>query len=1153
MNTSMSHVPMNATSALDPNVKQRIASDPSQSVWVDASAGTGKTKILTDRVLRLLLSEDDRPASTPERIVCITFTKAAAAEMSLRITKKLSEWATANDEILNKNLTDLLGKSPNRIQIKEARTLFARVIDVPGGLKIMTIHAFCQSILQKFPLEAGLSPNFTVFTDIDAKDAIQKARHSVLSMAKNEPHSALGQAVRNLSIRSDEASLLKFLESGLTEKEQMHSLFKRFDNLDDIKHAIYKECGFESEISVEKLIEQFYDALPQDDIKNIISGYEKGTNKEQEKVLRFVDNLYDVKRDIDDYCDLFLTQKDKIRSPAATKKVLEYMPEIEFTFIKEAERCLDFKQARARLMMAQDTYDFLCVSHAILDAYTDQKTKQNAVDFDDLIDYTHQLLSHSQTAAQWVLFKLDQGLDHLLVDEAQDTNPSQWKVIEALSNEFFHGQSARDDIARTIFVVGDEKQSIYSFQKADPEIFRKMQLMFKDKIKDASKAWEDVRLTLSFRSTDAVLALVDQVFSSQDMKQALTAQATDIEHLAFRTGQAGHVELWPIIDGEEAETLEPWPIPRTPTGQSNASNLMAQKIAGTIKHWLDTKKPLASQDRPIEAGDIMILLKRRSAFQKTLVRALKDYGIAVGGLDRLVLQDHIAVKDVLALLTFGLLPQDNLTLATVLKSPLIDWSEDQLMDFILANQKATSLWVALREHAPKIYSYLLNIHDLTLKKRTFDVVSHILNSACPVDGISGYQAFLKRLGDDALDPLHELLNSALDTENEKGLSVQSFVHRMQRDEKEIKREMEDDTNAVRIMTVHGSKGLQAPIVFLPDTLRHPNSRDNSQQAQSKLLWPRRSGLELPFWAPRAMPDMFKEAKDEALARDDREYQRLLYVALTRASDELYICGYRNKENTKTTNDSWHHVVTNAVEQAVETGVRAPCTIQNKDGTYIISNPQTKAVDPKHKKRADSTDGDMKLPVWALSPPKKEPTPSRPLQPSRPSGEIKSLSPLAGSTDHRYKRGNIIHTILEFLPDIAPEKQYQSCVNFLSQPGHGLSTAEQKNIAGEVIKILQDPVFSPVFGKHSKAEVSISGLINENTIINGQIDRLIITDTEIFIVDYKTNRPAAKTREDVPDQYIKQLQSYEDVLSSIYPNHKIKKALLWTNIPLLMEL
>lgn len=1149
------HQQPQSTSSIDPSEKQRIASNPAQSVWVDASAGTGKTKILTDRVLRLLLSDADRPASPPERIVCITFTKAAASEMSLRITKTLSKWSISDDEWLSNigqrnSLADVLGTPPSPQQLKEARTLFARVIDVPGGLKIMTIHAFCQSILQKFPLESGLSPNFTVLTAPEAKETIQNARMSVLRQAKSNPDSALGQAIQNLSIKTGEAQLLKFLESGLSEKQQILGLFESIQDISNLKPALLDYCALHKDTTIETLTDSFFASLPSQDVKTMIEAFEQGTATDQSRIPRLGNALHNIDRDINDYCDIFITQKGTIRK-IVTKAPLKHAPELEFTCPKEAERCMDFLDNRAKLMMIEDTTEFLCVAHAILDAYGQEKIMRNGLDFDDLISKTHQLLASSDSAAQWVLFKLDQGIDHLLVDEAQDTNPEQWSVIEALSNEFFHGMSARDDIERTLFVVGDEKQSIYSFQKADPTIFCNMQEMFKDKIDRASKKWEDVALNLSFRSTDAVLALVDMVFAQPDMQSSLTAQNKEISHKAFREGHAGHVELWPIIYGDEKQTLEPWPIPNEPTGHTSAADIMAKKIAGTIAHWIENCRTLQSEDRPIHAGDIMILLKKRSAFQKSLVRALKDLNIPVGGLDRLVLQDHIAVKDVLAMLEFGLLPQDNLTLATIIKSPLIGWNEDQLMNFVLANKKASSLWVALNEYAPDIYRYLLKIHDLTLKKRTFDVVSFILNNPCPADTEgSGLRAFIKRLGEDSIDPLQELLNTAIDTENEKGLSVQSFVQRLKKDAKEIKREMEDGTGAVRIMTVHGSKGLQAPIVFLPDTMRVSQSRDNAQQAESRLLWPRRSGLDYPVWAPRSTPDMFKNAKNEALLRDDREYQRLLYVALTRASDELYVTGYLNALDSKSLDDSWYKRIESALNYGLETDIRPPCTIKKHDDIISISNPQTKTVKQETSEKVEKSFSD--LPQWAKDTPRMEPIPAKPLQPSRPSGEVQTLSPLSTSTDYRFKRGNIIHTLLEFLPNVAEHDRVTAAQSYVSQTGLDLNEKTQKDIVSEILNIFQDPIFAPVFGKDSRAEVPISGRLGNN-IINGQIDRLVITDTEIFIVDYKTNRPAAKTVDDVPAQYIKQMQSYAGVLKSIYPTHTIRTAILWTNIPSLMEL
>lgn len=1135
---------------LDPNVAQRRASDPLASVWVGASAGSGKTKVLTDRVLRLMLA-----GTPPARILCLTFTKAAAAEMAIRINRTLGRWATLSDDDLTDRLHDLTGVLPSPQVRTTARRLFAQVVDCPGSMKIQTIHAFCQSLLRRFPLEAGLAPRFEVMDDRTATSLLAEARDEVLHAARLDPALPVGRALARLTAELNAEAFGDLLAELAAERGRIGRILARHGGLDATVAAVHAELGVAAEETEAALLEAACrdGAFDTPALRAACQALAAGSATDQERgeaLQRWLDDAGARPSTFPAYARLFLTAEGEPRKTLLTKKPATRFPAALAALEAEAERLVGVLQRMRSAGVAESTTALLALAEALRERYEARKRAKALLDYDDLIHHARELLT-GKDRVPWVLYKLDGGLDHILVDEAQDTNPDQWSVVAAIAEEFFAGLGGHDGV-RTVFAVGDEKQSIFSFQRADPAEFARMRRHFEQHVLQAEQTWSAVDLDISFRSTAAVLGAVDAVFAQDAARDGVVLETThEIRHRAFRRGHAGLVEVWPPVTPADAPDPPPWAPPLTREAADSPPARLAAVIAATVRDWIDRGEVLPSRGRPVQPGDIMVLVRRRTGFVAELVRALKDRAVPVAGADRMVLTGQLAVQDLMALAGFLLLPEDDLTLATVLKGPLIGLTEDEL--FALAHGRPASLWQALvvRAETDPGFRPARGYLGLLLARTDFvppyELFAGILNTPCPADTASGRRAILRRLGPDAQDPLDEFLATALTFERAEAPSLQAFLAWMEASEAEIKRELEPGAGAVRIMTVHGSKGLQAPVVFLPDTLGVP------AQGPS-ILWPD-DRLDVPLFAARRSQEdaLCREARTRANRRRDQEYRRLLYVALTRAEDRLYVCGWQGKREPPP--DCWFRLVSAAMGGIAESYAYDFTTLYaggwGGDGWRLADVQTVPPVESTPAATREATD--HPLPAWWRSPAPAEPEPSHPLAPSRPDeAEPAVRSPLGGEDGARFARGLLVHRLLQTLPDLAPAARGAACRRFLARPTHGLDAAQQEAIAAETLAVLDDPRFAHLFGPASRAEVPVVGVVDGRA-LSGRIDRLAVVDDTVWVVDYKTNRPPPHRVEDVPSVYVRQMAAYRAALEAVYPGRAVRCVLLWTDGPFAMEL
>ncbi|KAF0104997.1 MAG: ATP-dependent exoDNAse beta subunit [Rhodospirillaceae bacterium] len=1116
---------------------QRRATTPDHSAWVEANAGTGKTKVLTDRVTRLLLG-----GVQPERILCLTFTKAAAAEMRNRLAHQLGRWALADEATLDAGIARLIDRAPDPAQRVVARRLFARVLDAPGGINILTIHAFCQALLKRFPLEAGVAPGFEILDEAEAQTILRRVQDEQMEdLARSGASPELTAALATVAAKVSIAEYAELMTRLLSERAWLLAHVVDEVGLARLGRRLRRQLNCERVPALDE-------AALREAARALI---ETGGKTDEPNGRKIATWLADDRNDLSAaYRAVYFTSEGQVRKSLATKAAQKRLPGIVDILQAEAER-LECARGQA---LVELTLALLRLGLDVADRYTRAKRRRAVLDYDDLIVATRRLLETADSAA-WVLFKLDGGIDHVLVDEAQDTNPDQWEVIRRLTEEFFVGEGAVGR-SRTIFAVGDTKQSIFGFQRADPRKLKEMREWFDERSRIADRVFVPVDLNVSFRSTPAVLDAVDRVFGEIEAAKGV-AEPGDVIHLPSRKNEPGRVELWPLVEAGEdkADTKD---IEGTGSGASQAlpHERLARLIAAHAKHLIATERR-ARDGEKLHAGHFMVLVRRRNEFVNALVRALKREGVEVAGVDRLNLGQELAIQDLLAMARFVLLPQDDLNLAALLKSPLIGVDEDQL--FTLAWKRTGHLWRALRERsgeAPFAAAYAALAE--WLKRADYDTPFDFFARALGPEG--GRRRLLQRLGREASDPIDELLARALQYQGIEGGSLQGFLRWFETGGGEIKRDLDQNRRReLRILTVHASKGLQAPIVYLPDTTRVP--RD------SERLLARAEG-ETRLWLPRT--DDANEAarawRSEVRERALEEQNRLLYVAMTRAEDRLYVGGWVGSK--KPDRGCWY--------ERIEAGLRASSEAEGGravarpfDFTTLVADGWSgdgfELTNEGHVAEAEQRElpiaDEAPQPSWLAEPAPGEPDPPTPLAPSQPlpdegAAQPRAYSPLLADDPKRWQRGLLLHDLLRHLPGLPATERAAAARRFLAQPAHGLAAEDVEHWADEALAVTEAPSHAVLFAEGSRAEVPLIGTLQTprgTFTVSGQVDRLAVSDTEVLIVDYKTNRPPPDSAEGVALVYRRQLALYRALLQRIYPGRRVRAFLLWTAAPRLMEI
>lgn len=1091
-------------------LRQIEAAEPDASTWLSANAGSGKTKVLTDRVARLLLN-----GTPPQRILCLTYTKAAASEMQNRLFKRLGEWAMLPSDELTKELSKLgENVSAHDDLLARARRLFARAIETPGGLKIQTIHAFCSALLRRFPLEAAVAPDFT---EVEERSLEQLRMELLDRFAQGPEAAALDDILDYLdeeSFRGLLANLGKHRDAFRGDLPDLHALFglpAGFDEtalLASVFHgdeaALFARivpllmAGGPTDVKLAHAL-QASQALGVSDLAVLESKLLFGSNAAKP----------------------FGAKIDKL----GTKAVKELIAPADLDALHAlAERVETARQQRHALASVKAATALHRFARLWLPAFEDAKMRLGWLDFDDLITRAGQLLG-SSSVAQWVLFKLDGGIDHILVDEAQDTSPAQWHVIDLLTQEFTAGEGARD-LSRTIFVVGDRKQSIYSFQGADLRGFERSFETFRTRLEAVNKSLNPLELKHSFRSSDAILRFVDHCFSVDSGAEGLGGTP---EHIAFHEQLAGRVDLWPAIPKPEKPEELPWDSPLDRQSESHPDIKLAKAIAGEIRALIDRGEQIEGKDgpRPVHEGDFLILVRRRALLFDALIRSCKAEGLEIAGADRLVLSEELAVQDLIALLKFLTLPEDDLSLAIALRSPLFGWSEDQL--FRLAYGRGDAfLWEKLRADPAHAQTREI-LDDLRAQVdflRPFELIERILTRH------DGRRRIRARFGAEVDEALEAFVDLALSYEPGHIPSLDGFLGWLAASDAEVKRQSEAAGRRIRVMTVHGSKGLEAPIVILPDTAPRQNTERGKLAEAGGTAILRANAAEKT--AVQAGAD------DAATALRDEESERLLYVAMTRAERWLIVAGAGDMD--KGSDDkpqSWYGRIAAAMAREGSLDLETPTGTGRRFEHGVWPAPAKTA-----REMSEHAAVQVSLPELphAISD-------AAPLSPSMLGG-AKALPGEGADPETAMRRGSMVHKLLEHLPAL-PENDWQSAAAEMLTT-FDTDADERSECVQEAIAVLKEPELRGLFDDAALVEVSLTGNWRGRPLW-GVIDRLIITPDRVLAVDFKTNTVVPDTGAQVPEGVLRQMGAYAHLLAEIYPNHRIEIAILWTRTRDLMLL
>ena len=1131
--------------AADTADPQRLAADPTISAFVTANAGSGKTKTLIDRVARLLLA-----GVQPETILCVTYTKAAAAEMQRRLFGSLGEWSVMAGPELAEALEALDGRKVDPAdaeRLSEARRLFARALETPGGLKIQTIHAFCEKLLRRFPLEAGVSPGFRVMDDAASAAVAAAARADVArhAMAGGGPVEEAYARFALLDFMAFEGMFRDFE----ARRGALQAFFDREGGLAGARDWVWRACGFAGATDPDEVAAEAVGAIDRPTWRKVADVLFGGSTTDQLQAGLMIALTEAEAPSLDEALAIFFTKAGEPAAWVGRSAVLKAHPALREALLAEQSRFEGVRERVRAATVAWDTAHALTLAAAYLEAYATEKAFSGALDFADLIEKTCALLA-SRPAAAWVLYKLDGGIDHILVDEAQDTAPDQWTIVRALTGEFFSGDGREDQrpIDRQMFVVGDEKQSIYSFQGAQPELLTHEFQFHRDRATGAGYRFERVDLLASWRSTPQVLAYVDAVFAPGELSQAIQPrlQPESVSHTAERREHDGCVDLWPLEAEPERPDRTAWTAPLDLEREDSANRTLARRIAREIKALTERGDAVFDKDlkawRPAGPGDVLILVRRRRVLFEEILRALKHLGIPVAGADRLALSEHIAFDDLMALARFALYPRDELTLACLLRSPFCDVSDESLYALGWGRER-DNLWERLQRRAGERPEWAAARDLLALAlaeargRPPFEFFTRMLG-ALDGDGRSMRRRLLRRLGAEAADALDEFLAQVLAAEARGVHDLESLAADFASLDITVKREMEAPRGEVRVMTAHGAKGLEAPIVFLPETTIIQTQRPSPlmETDDGGFLWC--ASRKLDCQASGA-------ARARRARRETDEAYRLLYVALTRARDRLVLCGRAPRQGAP----PWWTALAAALDHATI----APKVREVACGEITI---RRYGPDPRRlPKPAAAGPAEAPLPAWTNRPAAAEAF-GRYASPSD-LGEgalVAAPSPLAREGGlGRFRRGELIHRLLQLLPDLAPQDRAAGAAALLRREPD-LTDAQRAEMTAAALSVLEDVRFAEVFGPGSRAEVAIAGAaarLPPGLTVSGRIDRLVILADRVLVADFKTNRPSPARIEDADPAYLRQMAIYWAVLAEVFPGRRIEAALVWTDGPKLM--
>ncbi|WEK46846.1 MAG: double-strand break repair helicase AddA [Candidatus Andeanibacterium colombiense] len=1122
---------------------QARAVDPRETVWLSASAGTGKTQVLSARVLRLLL----QPDVAPGEILCLTFTKAGAAEMATRVNEVLASWVRMDDTLLAQDLGHI-GADIGPETRARARTLFASVLDCPGGgLRIDTIHAFAQWLLSAFPEEAGLTPGTRAMEDRDRDLLAREVLAAMLVEADERGDRAMLDTLADLSLKKGPDAVEAWLMTCAKARKAWFGPGRWEPPLRDRVNRLLGLAGDASEADAAALCsDELFDV---DALECCLAAYRQWNGKKgQEGRVVIADWLAaaPVERlaGLAELHKVLFTLKDTVRDVPSLEKF-----ESEFGYAAEQvlQSSLRVRELQVLLALSAWLTPALELGRKFALEWDEAKAREGLIDFDDQIRQASDLLNRSDLG-EWIRYKLDRRFDHILVDEAQDTNAEQWQIIDALTGDFFAGLGQHGDKLRTLFVVGDYKQAIFRFQGTSPENFARARERVRQTMAGALEAalesrsrgareLVDLGLGQSFRTAQPVLSFVDTAIGTIGYARFGLSDEPE-PHVGEE--RPGLVTLWRPVTAapDEEEGEETW--------LSGSERRLADRIARQVRQWLDQGFALQKgSHRNAGPGDIMVLVRKRRDLAGLIVARLHAAGVPVAGVDRLRLGAPLAVKDLMAALRFAAQPLDDLNLANLLVSPLIGWSQKDLLDHAWRpepepNRRLPKLWEHLRQSsAPFVRDTLERLGQL-LARADYEPPQALLHWML-VGPWRGRRALVARLGHEANDPIDELLNAAFNYASAHTPSLQGFIRWFDVGEGELKREAGASEGLVRVMTVHGAKGLQAPIVILADAAGDPD-KSPPRGLELAELDPGDRVMPLPGLTGDERVGRIAEAESVTAAAEREEHWRLLYVAMTRAEEALFIGGSLGTREQEPAPDSWFARLRPLFgEEAIEDRIWG----EIRELGYRAA--------PVAGKAEAGLQVRIEVPDWAIRPIGPEPRPPRPLAPSAAGEDAGAAPPLPpGALKEVARRGTLIHGLLERLPELPREARTAAAARWLARQAGDLPEDERTKMVDAALRVLDTPDWAGIFGPDALAEVPLAATV-AGRVIAGTADRLLVTKERVLLVDFKTAARPPQNLEAIPLTTVRQMAAYVAALEAIYPGRPVEAAVLYTRTPQLFAL
>ncbi len=1138
---------------------QRKAMQPHASALVGASAGTGKTYVLTRRFLRTLLEDEQ---THPSDILAVTYTKAAATEMRNRLTTELLSWAVMSDEKLYQALVKLLEREPKQTELHRARALFPMVLDDPLGMRVTTIHSFCQSLLAQFPLEAGLPAGFGIIEGRDAKDLLQQSVSAMYveaaTPADNAPY---GWAFGYLSSMLGDKTLGEVFGKFVEQRRRFQRLLDRYNTLDNLLYNLAEALGFDAPPQSPKVHQELCNKhlanlqRQRGWLNEFADALGECTTKQAPKTMAAIrtftqaSDLFSQQQGLKMLQREFLTAANTPKKAVVSAKIKKAYPD----FVEQVYSFQELLIAQLEEINSLDTFlktaAFLVLADKVLYHYKDSKTTQGLVDFEDLVRQTLELLRGGDGRTLWVRYKMDGRISHVMLDEAQDTDSDQWDILRHLIDDFFTGSGQHQGtLPRTFFAVGDTKQAIYRFRGAERHVFDGMLTEVSTMATAINHEVRSVDLNTSFRSSDAILDVVDSIFKAENHRYAVDGKTEPLQHIAQKIGAGGRIEVWPLYEKEPtdktAEDNNKWRLPivnEDDNQELHQRERLHKDIAQHLKMLLTEERPILSETgKPLQAGDVLVLCRARTHMQ-TFIQALADQGITATQSGEMVLDEHPAIADILAVLRFLANPSDSLSLVHGVRSPLFGIDDNGLEEWRKSIKDGNSYWAALYGMLDEPYVSIASIIKTLLQ--TVDIATPHQTILKILDTTNGRSKLAYSYTGDTTgaaaqaqgEAIDGLLDAALDYGRNNNASLTGFLNWFDRGGLSIKLEAAPNPNAVRVMTAHGSKGLEAPMVIIPDAAGAFYRQSNREQQ----LWQidpitNEDTLFLYGLTSENRTELQQQLLDAEKQRVFEDEMRLLYVALTRACERLIIGGVGTSKKDKSAPESWYDILLNQIEGQPnwwldkETGkliYEKPALFIEQQGEELISSPLL----------------DTPLPEWINQPADKESVTDNFVATMFADDKIdRSKDLLAPITHDKYRRGVLVHRLLEVLPFKDKAERSKSGNAFLKHVAADLDDTIRQQLLKEACAVIDAHPF--LYNDSTHTEVELAASVNGKQISGGRVDCLNVTDKEVTIIDYKTNGVVPKV---MPASYRKQLAFYKDAATCIWPNRKIKCAIIWT--------